>query len=82
MYCPSPTWGMVNISQRATVIAVNEAWQMIDLRADDDHLMPASAATSLTVSPSAMPRPFTARKAPPWTTGMCWPTAAAESWLT
>ena len=30
---------MVN-SQRATVIAVNEAWQMIDLRADDGRLLP------------------------------------------
>jgi hypothetical protein len=31
---PIPDVGMVN-SDRATVIAVNEAWQMIDLRADD-----------------------------------------------
>jgi hypothetical protein len=30
---------MVN-SQRATVIAVNEAWQMLDLRADDGTLLP------------------------------------------
>jgi hypothetical protein len=36
---PIPGVGMVN-SQRATVIAVNEAWQMIDLRADDGRLLP------------------------------------------
>ena len=36
---PIPDVGMVN-SQRATVIAVNEAWQMIDLRADDGQLLP------------------------------------------
>jgi ATP-dependent exoDNAse (exonuclease V) alpha subunit len=36
---PIPDVGMVN-SQRATVIAVNEAWQMIDLRADDGRLLP------------------------------------------
>ena len=36
---PIPDVGMVN-SQRATVIAVNEAWQMIDLRADDGRLFP------------------------------------------
>ena len=35
---PIPDVGMVN-SQRATVIAVNEAWQMIDLRADDGRLL-------------------------------------------
>ena len=36
---PIPDVQMVN-SQRATVIAVNEAWQMIDLRADDGQLLP------------------------------------------
>ncbi len=36
---PIPDVQMVN-SQRATVIAVNEAWQMIDLRADDGRLLP------------------------------------------
>jgi hypothetical protein len=35
---PIPDVGMVN-SERATVIAVNEAWQMIDLRADDGRLL-------------------------------------------
>ncbi len=35
---PIPGVGMVN-SERATVIAVNEAWQMIDLRADDGRLL-------------------------------------------
>ena len=35
---PIPDVGMVN-SQRATVIAVNEAWQMVDLRADDGRLL-------------------------------------------
>jgi conjugative relaxase-like TrwC/TraI family protein len=33
-----PDVGMVN-SERATVIAVNEAWQMIDLQADDGRLL-------------------------------------------
>jgi hypothetical protein len=33
-----PDLGMVN-SQRATVIAVNNAWQTIDLQADDGHLL-------------------------------------------
>jgi hypothetical protein len=36
---PIPDVGMVN-SQRAIVIAVNEVWPMIDLRADDGRLLP------------------------------------------
>jgi ATP-dependent exoDNAse (exonuclease V) alpha subunit len=35
---PIPDVGMVN-SERATVIAVNQAWQMVDLRADDGRLL-------------------------------------------
>ena len=41
--------GMVN-SQRATVITVNEAWQMIDLRADDGHLRPGIRGDELILS--------------------------------
>ena len=77
---PIPDVQMVN-SQRATVIAVNQAWQIIDLRADDGHLLPGiQGDKDSTVLPSPMPPPFTARKAPLSTPDMCWPTAAAGSW--
>jgi ATP-dependent exoDNAse (exonuclease V) alpha subunit len=36
---PIPDVGMANL-QRATVIAVNEGWQMVDLRASDGRLLP------------------------------------------
>jgi hypothetical protein len=59
---PIPDAGMVN-SQRATVIVVNEAWQIIDLRADDGRLLRGFRPTSWTESTWVMSPPFTVRRA-------------------
>ena len=76
---PIPDVQMVN-SRRATVTAVNEAWQMIDLRGRTAGYDRESGVTSWTAFPSAMPPPLTLRRARRSTPDMCWPTGAAANW--
>ena len=63
----APVPGVMVNSERATVIAVNEAWGIIDLKADDGRLWPAYTATSSTGSPTGTPPRSTAPREPPST---------------